>query len=151
MRRETNTADALASGLAGAAALTLLHESARRIIPHAPRVDVIGMRGIRRPMQAMGMRPPRGRTLFGLSLLGEIASNAAYYALVGIGKPRHALRRGTALGLAAGVGCVLLPPVMGLGRQPHRRAPYTQLMTIAWYTVGGIAAALAATAMSRRK
>lgn len=148
--RETHTMDALASGLAGAAALTLLHESARRVIPHAPRVDVIGMRGIRRPLEAAGIQPPRGRTLFGLSLLGEIISNAAYYSLVGAGNPRHAMRRGAALGMAAGIGCVLLPPVMGLGRQPHRRAPYTQLMTIAWYTVGGIAAALTARAMSRR-
>lgn len=151
MMRQTHTVDALTSGLAGAAALTLLHESARRMIPHAPRVDVIGMRGIRRPLEAMGVRPPRGRTLFGLSLLGEIASNAAYYSLVGLGNARHAIRRGTALGLAAGIGCVLLPPVMGLGRQPHRRAPYTQLMTIAWYTAGGIAAALAATGLARRK
>ena len=150
MNREPNTMDALTSGLAGAAALTLLHESARRVVPHAPRVDVIGMRGIRRPLEAAGIRPPRGRTLFGLSLLGEIASNAAYYSLVGVGNPRHAMRRGAALGLAAGIGCVLLPPVMGLGRPPHRRAPYTQLMTIAWYTVGGLAAAAAARAIARR-
>lgn len=137
-----------ASGAAGAAALTLLHESARRVIPHAPRVDVIGMRSIRRPIEALGGTPPRGRTLYGLSLLGEFASNAAYYAMVAAGDPRDSFRRGAALGLAAGVGAVLLPPVMGLGRQPHRRAPYTQLMTIAWYTVGGIAAAAAARALA---
>ena len=39
---------AIGAGLAGAVALTLVHETARRVIPHAPRVDVIGVRAIAR-------------------------------------------------------------------------------------------------------
>ncbi len=40
----------LGSGLAGALALTAVHETARQVIPHAPRMDVIGRRGIDRPL-----------------------------------------------------------------------------------------------------
>ena len=145
------TLRALSSGIAGATALTLLHESARHVIPHAPRVDVIGMRGIARPMRAFGKTPPRGRNLYWWSMLGEFVSNSAYYALVGAGSRRNAWKRGAAMGLLAGIGCVLLPPVMGLGRQPHRRAPYTQLMTIAWYTVGGLAASAVASVIENRR
>lgn len=35
---------ALAGGAAGAAALTLLHETARQTVPDAPRMDVLGER-----------------------------------------------------------------------------------------------------------
>jgi hypothetical protein len=33
---------------------------------------------------------------------------------------------------------------MGLGRPPGNKPPVTPLLTIAWYTAGGLAAALAA-------
>ncbi|HSU65602.1 MAG TPA: hypothetical protein VLJ39_01905 [Tepidisphaeraceae bacterium] len=150
MTHSTSAVEAITTGLAGAAALTLLHESARHVIPHAPRVDVIGMRGIRRPIVSMGRTPPRGRDLYWMSLLGEVVSNAAFYSLVALGNPKHSVQRGAALGLAAGLGAAFLPPVMGLGNQPHRKAPYTQLMTIAWYTAGGLAAAAMARALGRR-
>ena len=132
---------AIGGGVIGAGVLTAIHESARRVVPGAPRVDVIGMRAIRRPIEAMGKRPPRGRTLHKMALGGDLIANAAYYALVGVGRPENAIKRGLALGLAAGLGAALLPPVIGLGRQPHRRTPATQLMTVAWYTLGGLAAA----------
>ncbi len=130
----------MVSGLAGAAALTVLHESARRLIPHAPRVDVIGKRAIARPMQAMGLEPPRGKKLYAVTLAGEVLSNGLYYALTGVGKAEHPYRRGALLGLMGGLGAVALPGPMGLGRQPGQRTPVTQAMTIAWYTIGGMAA-----------
>jgi hypothetical protein len=70
--------------------------------------------------------------------------------MVGLGEPRHAVRRGLLLGLAAGAGAVLLPPVMGLGRQPGQRTPLTQLLTIAWYTLGGVVAGATFSASSDR-
>ena len=44
---------AIGGGVAGAAAVTLLNESARRVIPHAPRMEVMGKRAIARPMEAL--------------------------------------------------------------------------------------------------
>src|SRR4051812_42283041 len=90
---------ALASGVAGAVALTAIHETARRTIPHTPRMDVIWMRGIGRPIRASGHQPPRGRDLRRMALAGELASNTLFYSLVGMGDERHALRRGAILGI----------------------------------------------------
>jgi hypothetical protein len=132
---------AVGSGVAGAVALTLIHETARRMIPHAPRVDVIGVRAISRPMRAAGYQPPHYNTLHNTALAGELVSNSAYYSLIGAGDAAHVWRRGAILGLLAGLGAAFLPPLMGLGHQPHRRTPYTQILTVAWYFLGGLAAA----------
>ena len=134
---------ALAGGLAGAAALTLIHETARKTVPHAPRVDVIGERAIAGPIRAAGYLPPPRRRLYWWTLAGEVVSNSLYYSLVGVGRDRHAFQRGAVLWLLAGLGAVFLPPVMGLGRQPGRKSPWTEVMTVAWYLAGGLAAAAA--------
>ena len=139
---------ALGSGVAGAIALNLVHETARRIIPHAPRVDVIGTRAIRRPIVAMGYQPPRYKNLHKAALAGDLMSNAAYYALVGAGDRKHLWQRGALLGLLGGLGAAFLPPLLGLGNQPHRKAPFTQIMTVTWYLLGGLAAAAVHDAVS---
>jgi hypothetical protein len=134
---------ALASGAAGAVAVTAVHETARRAIPRAPRMDVIGRRGIAKSMVALGKEPPHGPRLQRAALAGDLVSNTLYYSLIGVGSDRAkpTWRRGLVLGLAAGIGAVLLPPVLGLGRQPGRRGPFAHLLTVAWYTIGGLAAA----------
>jgi len=132
---------ALGSGLVGAVALTLIHETARRLAPEsAPRVDVLGMRAIAKTMRAVDAEPPI--PLHEAALVGELVSNTAYYSLVGLGPREDALRNGALLGLAAGLGAVFLPGPLGLGRQPTE-TPATQAMTVAWYVAGGLAAAAA--------
>jgi hypothetical protein len=135
---------ALASGLAGAVALNLVHETMRRVVPHAPRVDVIGTRAIRRPIEASGRRPPNWRRLHRYALAGDLTANALYYSLVAAGPPESAVARGLALGVVGGLGAALLPPALGLGRQPHRLTPMTEALTVAWYAIGGLAAGGAA-------
>ena len=136
----------LTAGLAGAVALTLLHETARRLSPEdAPRMDVLGMRGLRKLLHKADAPQPNDDTLFNLTMAGDIISNSLYYSLVGSG--RHAGRRGLLLGLAAGAGGVALPGPMGLGRAPTNRTPQTQLMTLAWYTAGGLVAGAVARAL----
>jgi hypothetical protein len=132
--------NALLGGLAGAAAVTLIHETARQFVPGAPRVDVIGMRALAKPMRRFGRRPPSRDRLYWLTLIGELVSNSVWYAAAGAGDRRGVVERGAALGLVGGLGAVVLPPVVGLGRQPHHRTPWTQVMTVAWYTVGGVVA-----------
>ena len=147
----TSVRGALGSGLAGAAALTAIHETARRRLPHAPRMDVIGMRALGRTMTRAGIDPPPGRRLFYETLAGDVLSNAAYYSLVAVGRPDRVWRRGLLLGLAAGVGAVLLPPLLGLGRSPDTKTPVTQALTVAWYVAGGLAAAAAASTVFERR
>lgn len=132
---------ALGSGLAGAVALTLVHEAARRVIDDAPRMDVLGMRALAKTMRAVDVEPPVA--LHEAALAGDLVSNSLYYSLVGLGGREQALRNGAALGLAAGLGAIILPEPLGLGRQPTERAPRTQLMTIGWYLAGGLTAAAA--------
>jgi hypothetical protein len=137
----------LGSGVLGSVALTALHETTRRVAPHPPRMDVIGMRALAAAMRAVGRRPPGRRTLFYETLAGDLVSNALYYALVAPGRGGRSWRRGLALGAAAGVGAVVLPPLLGLGRPPRRRSPETPAMTVALYTVGSLVATAAARAL----
>ena len=130
---------ALLSGAAGAAALTLVHETARRSLADAPRMDVLGERAIAAGLRAAGTEPPEP-ALHDLALAGDLVSNAAYYALVGLGGAEGAVSRGALLGLAAGLGAVYLPGPLGLGSAPSRRTPQTAAMTVAWYALGGLVA-----------
>jgi len=139
---------ALGSGLVGACALTLVHETARRFIDDAPRVDVIGMRAMAKALRAADAELPPDLGLHEAALIGDIVSNSAYYSLVAAGGRDAALRNGALLGLAAGLGAVFLPEPLGLGRQPTERPPVTQAMTVAWYVVGGLAAAATYRALS---
>lgn len=132
---------ALGSGILGACALTLIHETARRLSPDgAPRMDVIGMRAVAKTMRAVEAEPPV--QLHEVALVGEVVSNSLYYSLVGAGSREDAVRNGALLGLAAGLGAVYLTEPLGLGRQPTDTTS-TRAMTVAWYVAGGIAAGAA--------
>jgi hypothetical protein len=139
----------LAAGFAGAVALTVLHETVRRLRPEdAPRMDVLGMRGLRKLLGKAHAPQPDDDTLFDLTIAGDVLSNGLYYSMVGSGK--HAVRRGLLLGVAAGVGGVVLPGPLSLGEGPSNRTPQTQAMTVAWYTAGGLVAGAVARALRKR-
>ena len=138
----------LAGGFAGAFALTLVHETARHLRPaDAPRMDVLGMRGLRKLPGRADVSPPDHGTLFGLTMAGDILSNGLYYSLIDTG--RHAGRQGLLFGLAAGIGGVVLPGPLGLGDAPSGRTPQTKAMTVAWYTLGGLVAGAVGHALRR--
>ena len=136
------------AGVAGAAAVNLLNEGARRLFPHTPRMEVIGERALTGTLSAVGVDAPRGSELYRVSLAADLASNTAYYSLVGVGDPKGAWLRGAGLGLAAGLGAWLLPKPFGLGSQPGERKPLTQILTVLWYTLAGLTAAAAVRATS---
>ncbi len=133
--------EALAGGAAGAVALTLVHETARKTFENAPRMDVLGMRAIVRSYDKLNLTPPQDGNLHRQALVGDLVSNAAFYSLVGSGA--GVWLRGTLLGLVAGVGAVVLPPYLGLGQQPVWKTRQTQIMTLSWYLLGGLTAAAA--------
>lgn len=132
--------DALVVGAGGASALTLSHEVVRQLVPHAPRMDRLGGTALARLLRTFGITPPRGERLRGITLLMDIVANAAWYAPIAA-KSAHPLRRGLALGLAAGLGAVVLPPFLGLPKR-HRGTTLGQMaITVGLYTLGGLAAA----------
>lgn len=140
----------LGSGLIGATVLTALHETVRQFVDEAPRADILGERAIKKTMKKADLDPPADDELYYWTLGGDIVSNALYYSLVGLAKPKHALLAGTALGFAAGVGAVGLPGPLGLGTAPTSRTSATKVMTIGWYLIGGLTTAAAYTLLKRR-
>jgi hypothetical protein len=140
----------LIGGAVGALALTAVHQAAQKTIDRAPRVDVLGRRAIAKPLRAMGVQPPRGDRLQQAALAGDLVSNSSYYALLGLSRPQNLWQNACLLGLAAGIGAVALPPVLGLGSKPTARTPATAGMTIAWYTLGALAAAATLQALDDR-
>lgn len=140
MKKSASLTQALGSGLGGAVILNILHETVRHLRPEdAPRMDVLGKRGLRKLIIKADAPQPDDDTAYGLTMLGDMVSNGLYYSFVGTGK--GVWWRGAALGLAAGVGGVVLPGPMGLGEAPSNRTPQTKVMTVAWYFIGGLAAA----------
>ena len=139
---------AAVSGLSGALALTSVHQVARLLTADAPRMDVVGRRAIAAGIEATGREAPDETTLQRWALAGDVLSNSAYYSMVAWGRRPNVWTRGVALGLAAGIGALVLPRRMGLGDPPRSFKPANQLMTVAWYTIGGVVAA--STASSTR-
>jgi hypothetical protein len=113
----------------------------------APRMDLLGERGLRKLVAKADAPQPDDQQAYLLTLVGDVLSNGLYYSFVGSDK--HSLRRGLVLGVAAGVGGVLLPGPLGLGTAPSNRTPQTQAMTVAWYTVGGLVAGAIAQALRK--
>jgi hypothetical protein len=144
--RDVPWSQVLMAGVAGALALTAVHEGVRRLRHDAPRMDVVGGRAIRRAARAAGATPPSGRRLYALTLAGDVVSNALYYAAALAFARRSPWPVGGAAGVLAGLGGLLLPRRLGLGRPPRSRRFATQVMTVAWYLLGGLVSAATLTA-----
>jgi hypothetical protein len=127
-------------GLAGAVALNILHQAVKQFDHEAPRVDLVGEEALTKGMEAMGLTPPTGKALFAATLAGDLISNAAYYSMIGLGKTKYLLYHGAAHGLCAGIGALTLTGPMGLSDAPVTRTDKTKLLTVAWYTFGGLVA-----------
>jgi hypothetical protein len=132
---------ALVAGACGAAALTVVHQLARRVSDTAPRMDVLGERAIARTIEAAGGQVPPPPVLNRWALAGDLIANSAFYSLVACGRHAHMWQRGVAMGLAAGAGALVLPQRLGLGEAPKSDHFRNQVMTVAWYLIGGLAAA----------
>ncbi|REA59672.1 hypothetical protein DSL64_16830 [Dyadobacter luteus] len=131
----------LLGGLFGAVVLNLVHEAARRIWVDAPQIQEVGEEAVVKTALATGITPPTGNALYGTTLFADLAGNASYFSVIGTGDPKGIWARGAAYGIAAGVGALGLTKPLGLDDRPINRNVRTQILTVAWYTIGGIAAA----------
>ena len=146
--RGTSTWKALATGAAGAATVTLAHEVVRQLVPNPPRMDRLGMAALVRLLHAAGASIPRPAKLRGYTLIGDLAGSALFYApLAVIGK--RPLLGGLALGVAAGLGAVMLTPLLGLPRRFRGTSVRTQALTVALYALGGVVAGAMASLLDR--
>ncbi len=142
MNQDFRMADAAITGMAGAAALSTVHQIARHLTENAPRMDVVGVRALTRGARMADVSLPGPATLHTAAFAGDILCNTAYYSLA------TTWTRGILLGLAAGVGALVLPPRMGLGDPPKSDRLSNKVMTVAWYLAGGLAAAATATRLT---
>ncbi len=134
---------AIGGGIAGAVALTLIHETVRRLSPDAPRMDLLGMEAIAKTLDSVDAGIPEEDKLFKITMAGDVLSNSLYYSLAGFGNERQAILRGALLGFAAGIGAVYLPKLLGLNTAPANRTLQTGVMTVALYSIGGVVAGAA--------
>ena len=132
---------AFGGGLAGAVAVTLIHESIRRIVPQAPRLDLLGMNAVSKGLSAVGKPSSNNKQLFALALAGDLVSNALYYSAAGIGREKSLWLRSSLMGLAAGIGAVTLPGPLGLEERHTNKTLTTKLMTVGLYVAGSIVTA----------
>ena len=141
---------ALAAGAVGALTLTAVHQLAKRVSSNAPRMDVLGERAIARSVEALRRTPPAQPALHRWALAGDLLANSAYYSLIACGREPRVWARAVPLGLAAGVGALLVPQPMGLGHPPHSEQLSNQAMTVSWYLLGALATALTFNVATRR-
>lgn len=128
-------------GLSGAIALNILHETVKHFDHDAPRVDLVGEEALNKGLEAAATKPFEGNELYAATLTGDILSNAFYYSLIGAGKKKFLILRGLGYGLAAGVGALKLTKPLGLSDAPVTRTEKTKLLTVAYYTLGGLVTA----------
>ena len=133
-----NASTVLAGGLAGATAVTLIHESLKAVVPQAPQMDRLGMQAISKGLRKAGVEVPNRKTLFTAALVGDLVSNAIYYSMAGIGDEKNIWWRSSLLGLAAGVGALILPEPMGLNKEYSNKTFSRQLMTVGLYVAGSL-------------
>jgi hypothetical protein len=134
----------LGSGLTGAISVAVLNQLAKRYLPGAPRLDILGSQLATAGLKKLGIKPPQGLPIKVLALIGSLASNSIFYSLVGLGKPNTAWIRGGLLGLAMGIGAVALPGTVGVKEDATIGSRAAKIRAVSWYVLGGLLAALAA-------
>jgi hypothetical protein len=137
-------------GLAGAAALTLLNEGAKKLDKDAPKLDLLGMNAVARLMKGQDLMSLTANRLFPTAMAGDLITNSLYFSMADSGDKNKTLIRGTLLGLGAGIGAVALPKTLGMKEEPTARTMKTKILTVAWYVIGGLVAAAAINLLQSR-
>jgi hypothetical protein len=140
---------ALIGGLAGACAVTIIHELLKRNDPEAPRLDKLGMEALSKGLEKADQPVPEQKDLFWWALGTDIIMNSLYYSLAGIGKRKDAMGKGSILGAAAGLGALFLPKPLGLSERHSNRTFKTKMMSMGLYMLGGLIASKVTEMMDR--
>lgn len=149
----TKLNDSLISGIAGAVAVTAVHQAALKMTDAAPRMDVLGVRALAKGARRMDLADASrddvdraaGGTLYNAALAGDLFVNSVYYSMA------TTWTRGAALGLLAGICCLTVPQKVGLGEPPRSELLSNKIMTVAWYVIGGLAAAWTAQCLAAKR
>lgn len=135
-----NILASIAGGLAGAVAVTLLNEVIKKFDPEAPRLDLLGMNAVSKGFNEAHEQVPARKDQYKYSLAADLIGNTLFFALAGKGSAKGALTKGSLLGLTGGLGAVLTPKPLGLDANQTNKTSKTQIMTVAYYLIGGLVA-----------
>jgi hypothetical protein len=138
-------------GLAGACALTILNQSAKKIDKDAPKMDLLGMNAVARLMKGNDILTQTAGKLFPVAMASDLVTNSLYFSMADTGDKKKTLIRGTLLGIGAGLGAVTLPKTLGLSDDATTRTMKTKVLTVTWYLIGGLVAAAAINLLEKRK
>lgn len=139
----------LLAGFGGAIALNLLHESLKKKDKNIPRVDLLGEEALQKSLSYFGMSISNEDTLYKATLVGDVISNALYYATIGGGGSKNVFPRALAYGVAAGVGAITLPEPLVLDSKPVTRTTKTKALTVGYYLAGAFVTAAIIKAISK--
>lgn len=128
----------LLAGLGGAIALNVLHEALKKKDKDMPRVDLLGEEVLEKSLDYFDAEIHDKDTLYGVTLGGDILSNALYYSSIGAGAGKYIWPRAVAVGLAAGIGAITLPEPLGLDDKPVARSNKTKALTVSYYIAGAL-------------
>lgn len=142
---------AIGGGLAGATALTLLHETNKKFSSEAPRMDLLGMSALAKILRSTGNRVPDDKRLYKQALAGDILTNLVFYSIAGLGNNRSVWQKGAILGLAAGISALVLPGPLGLDEDHSAKTNKTKITTMALYLVGGLVASAVISLFNKKK
>ncbi|HEY1009806.1 MAG TPA: hypothetical protein VGE58_06825, partial [Daejeonella sp.] len=84
---------------------------------------------------------PTGDRLYGITLAGDVLTNASYFAAIGMGGKKFMLLRAIGAGVSAGIAAVKAPKPMGLNDQHVANTDKRQMMTIGYYVFGSLVTA----------
>ena len=146
-----NAESAIEGGITGATTLTILHEIVRKLDRDAPRMDEVGKEALGKLFKKLKLDVPDDDKLHLLATGTELISNGLFYSLAGAAGKNNVILRGIFLGLTAGIAAVVLPRQLELDETASNRTPKTQVMTVAWYMIGGIVAAAVTERLEERR
>ncbi|HEY0055697.1 MAG TPA: hypothetical protein VGB63_10095 [Pedobacter sp.] len=134
----------IGGGLAGACALTLLHEIVKRMDSDAPRMDLMGMQAVKKGIRKADQPMPDDNNVYQIAMVGDLITNTIYYGLGVAGKRKYIWPKGALMGLTAGLGAVFLPKSLGLNPAYSSRTLKTKAFTTGLYLIGGLVASAVA-------
>jgi len=146
-----NFVKSLIAGFAGAAALNILHETMRKLDSEAPRMDLMGEQAVRKSAEALNIDPPTGNKLYGVTLAGDVLTNATYFAAIGMGGKKYMLLRAIGAGVSAGFTALKAPKPLGLNEKYVANSEKREFLTVAYYVFGALVTAGVLGLMTKKK
>lgn len=143
----------LLSGLIGAVVVTTLNEGIRRVTRNAPQLQELGMDAATQTLKSVSAPVPGKKKLFWATMIADLISNALYYSVINLAGKKSSTKwaLGTGLGLAAGLGAVLLPEPLHLDASTTNKTTKTKALTVGWYLAGALVTTALVSLLSDKK